>query len=357
VREGQPLLEISDLSRIWVLFDAYESDLAWIRKGMTLRFTVAGQPGKEYSGKVSFIDPVIDPMSRVARVRVEMPNPDGTLKPEMFATGVVKSMLAGESEHLVIPKTAVLWTGKRSVVWVRDMESEAPVFEYREVRLGSEAGDSYVIEEGLMEGEHVVANGVFSIDAAAQLQGKASMMNPSGGPAPSGHNHGGNTGRTTVAPASSSVPSAFRVQLHALFKSYEKISSALIASDAAAIPASVGSVRNALDNVKASLLTGETKVHWAVLRNEMRRQLDSLRGTRDLEKQRSIYSGLGSTLLGALTHFGVEGESVYSAFCPMAFDDKGAYWLTSSKDIRNPYYGDAMLKCGVIKGEVGGGTR
>lgn len=351
VREGQSLFEIADLSRVWVMFDAYETDLVWIREGMTVRFTVAGQQGREFSGRISFIDPVIDPMSRVARVRVEMPNPNRALKPEMFATGVVKATLSGDENRIIVPKTSVLWTGKRSVVWVRDMQAEVPVFEYRQVRLGPEAGDGYVIEEGLMEGEHIVVNGVFSIDAAAQLQGKTSMMSPSGGPAPKGHDHGAMSGGAAddMQTPVTAVSARFQAQLYDMFRAYEKISKAMIASDPSTVPDAVAATSQALGKVDGSLLSGEMRAHWAEMHQELRKSLKALRGTRDIEKQRGFYSGISNTLYEALKHFGVEGDAVYRQFCPMAFDDQGAYWLSSQKEIRNPYFGQKMIKCGVTK--------
>ena len=357
VREGQSMFAIADLGRVWVMFDAYERDLAWLRTGMTVNFTVAGQPGRSYSGRIDFIDPVIDPGSRVAHVRVEMPNPDGTLKPEMFATGIVKSTLPGRDVEIVIPRTAVLWTGKRSVVWVKDPESDLPAFEYREVRLGADAGDSYVVLDGLSVGEEIVAHGVFTVDAAAQLQGKTSMMNAvqqherdegisagSGRAEPSAR-----PGETAPIESGAAVPSAFRSQLMDVFDRYSTITRALVASDPAAVIPAARATEQALDAVSASSLAGVLRTQWAEMLQGMRKSLEAMRATRDLEKQRGYYSGLSNTLHQALEHFGVSEKTVYWQYCPMAFDDRGAYWLSAVKEIRNPYFGDEMLKCGVVK--------
>jgi Cu(I)/Ag(I) efflux system membrane fusion protein len=181
VSQGTVLFEIADLSNVWVMFDAYESDLQFLRKGEKISFTLQALPGIDYTGKIIFIDPVIDPVTRVAKVRVETGNQSGKLKPEMFATGIVSSTLAEFSNNVVIPKSAVLWTGKRSVVYVKQPDSEEPVFKIREVELGPMLGESYVIMNGLSEGEEIVTSGTFSVDAAAQLEGKPSMMNPAGG--------------------------------------------------------------------------------------------------------------------------------------------------------------------------------
>jgi membrane fusion protein, copper/silver efflux system len=181
VSQGTILFEIADLSKVWVMFDAYESDLQFLHIGEKISFTLQALPGIDYKGNIVFIDPVIDPVTRVAKVRVETGNQLGKLKPEMFATGIVSSTLTEYSGNVVIPKSAVLWTGKRSVVYVKQPGTDEPVFKIREIELGPMLGESYVIMNGLAEGEEIVTSGTFSVDAAAQLEGKPSMMNPNGG--------------------------------------------------------------------------------------------------------------------------------------------------------------------------------
>jgi Cu(I)/Ag(I) efflux system membrane fusion protein len=178
VSEGTVLFDIADLSKVWIMFDAYESDLQFLHIGEKISFNLQALPGTDFTGNIIFIDPVIDPVTRVAKVRVETGNQSGKLKPEMFATGIASSTLAEYYDNVVIPKSAVLWTGKRSVVYVKQPDSEEPVFKIREVELGPMLGDSYVITNGLSEGEEIVSSGTFSVDAAAQLEGKPSMMNP-----------------------------------------------------------------------------------------------------------------------------------------------------------------------------------
>ncbi len=181
VSQGTVLFDIADLSRVWVMFDAYESDLQFLQKGEKISFTLQSLPGENFSANIVFVDPVIDPVTRVAKVRVEMANQSGKFKPEMFAIGIVSSNLVKYRDNLVIPKSAVLWTGKRSIVYVKQPDTYEPVFKIREIGLGPMLGESYVVTDGLAEGEEIVTSGAFSVDAAAQLQGKPSMMNPAGG--------------------------------------------------------------------------------------------------------------------------------------------------------------------------------
>ena len=177
VAQGQVIYEIVDLSSVWVLFDVYESDMTWVKKGDKIPFNVASLPGETFSGTISFIDPIIDAQTRVAKARVEVKNSASKLKPEMFVSGTLEANLPGKAENIVVPKTAVMWTGQRSVVYVKAASSQSVSFVIREVVLGPALGDSYIVKEGLENGEEIAVNGTFSIDAAAQLAGKPSMMN------------------------------------------------------------------------------------------------------------------------------------------------------------------------------------
>ena len=178
VKEGQQLFHIVDLSTVWVLFEAYENDLPWIKLGDRIDIEVQSVPGRTFKGNVTFIDPFVNPKTRVAYVRVELPNSNTLLKPDMFADGIITSKLNMSKPELIVPKSAVLWTGKRAVVYVKLQEREHNSFIYREIILGEDAGDFYIVKTGLEEGEEIAVNGVFKIDAAAQLSGKKSMMNP-----------------------------------------------------------------------------------------------------------------------------------------------------------------------------------
>ncbi len=177
VSAGDPLYEVSNLSRVWALFDAYESDLPWLKLGDAISFTSESFPGKVFKGRISFIDPVINPDTRTASVRVEIDNSNGSLKPGMFITGSSRSVLSGGTNDIVVPQSAVLWTGTRSLVYVKTPDTVNPAFAMREVTLGPSVGNGYVILDGLQVGDTIVTNGTFSVDAAAQLAGKPSMMN------------------------------------------------------------------------------------------------------------------------------------------------------------------------------------
>ncbi|GHT61794.1 cation transporter [Bacteroidia bacterium] len=177
VNQGGVLFDLADLSSVWAMFDAYESDLPYLKTGDQVEYTLQTLPGKTFSGKISFIDPILDKTTRTAKIRVETANPSLELKPEMYANAVVKTVLNRQGNEIIIPKTAVLWTGKRSIVYVRQPQQDLPVFKLREIDLGASLGNEYVVLSGLNDGEEIVTHGAFVIDASAQLEGKPSMMN------------------------------------------------------------------------------------------------------------------------------------------------------------------------------------
>jgi Cu(I)/Ag(I) efflux system membrane fusion protein len=177
VNQGSVLLDLADLSSVWGVFDAYEADLPYLKVGDRVDYTLRSLPGKTFSGKISFIEPMLDATTRTAKIRVETANPRGELKPEMFADAVVNSSPQHLTNEIIIPRTAVLWTGRRSIVYVKQPGMDTPTFKLREIELGPSLGDELIALSGIREGEEIVTRGVFVVDASAQLEGKSSMMN------------------------------------------------------------------------------------------------------------------------------------------------------------------------------------
>ena len=128
VNTGTVMFNIADLSRVWAVFDAYEADLPFLNVGDPLQYTLTALPGKTFSGKISFINPVLDPSTRTAKVRVETDNPHMELKPQMYANALLSASLKQGEKQIIIPKSAILWTGKRSIVYVKQPNTETPAF-------------------------------------------------------------------------------------------------------------------------------------------------------------------------------------------------------------------------------------
>ena len=355
---GEALFMIADLSELWLVFDAYEEDLPWISRGDNMEFSIQAFPGKQYEGEVTFVDPFINPVTRTAGVRLEINNTGRRLKPGMFAGGTLYSSADDRSDVLLIPKSAVLWTGKRSVVYVKAPERETPVFSYREIMLGPDAGEYYIVEEGLEEGEIIATNGVFKIDASAQLEGKVSMMNPEGGEISTGHDHGGMDMTTAVEEDShdnhaeiktQDIPGEFKKQLTAVYNAYIDMKDAFVSTDADAVRKEAGTVIEALEKVDMSLLEGEVHMTWMDHLGLLNESLNNIVKGSDIESQRKAFLELNKAFYQSVKTFGLMADTVYYQYCPMADNDRGGYWLSNEKEIRNPYFGDMMMTCGEVR--------
>ncbi|MDQ1771007.1 efflux RND transporter periplasmic adaptor subunit [Labilibaculum sp. A4] len=350
IKEGTKLFEVVDLSKLWVMLDAYESDLPWIKVNDKLEFTVQAMPGKNYEAKVTFIDPFIDGNTRVAKVRAEVLNKNQQLKPEMFVNGIVKSKAEKGLNKILIPKSAVLWTGKRSVVYVKVPNRETPSFLYREIVLGPEAGAFFVVSEGLKENEEIAINGVFKIDAAAQLIGLPSMMNPEGGKVSMGHNHGDMVGGNSMQKMEGTVvDEKFKKQLTGFYNEYLLLTKAFVTSNPSLVEPAAESLLSKLSTVDMELLKGDAHMEWMTNLNVLETKLKAIAASKDIDAQRTAFAPFNQALYKSIKSFGLYKVTTYYQFCPMAADDKGAYWFSNSEEIQNPYFGDMMLGCGEVK--------
>ncbi|MEN8254248.1 MAG: efflux RND transporter periplasmic adaptor subunit [Verrucomicrobiota bacterium] len=173
VQTGTPIYTIADLSSVWIVLDAYESDLALLQVGQPVAISTEAYPGEPLEGTIAFIDPIIDGQTRTAKARIDMPNSDGRLKPGMFVRATVQARVGGDTPPLVVPASAALLTGKRAVVY---LETQEGVYLPRKIELGRRAGDYYIVKSGLAEGDMVVSKGAFKIDSEIQIQAKPGMM-------------------------------------------------------------------------------------------------------------------------------------------------------------------------------------
>jgi Cu(I)/Ag(I) efflux system membrane fusion protein len=276
VKTGTRIYTIADLSRVWVKLDAYESDLIWIQKGQEVAFQTEAYPGEIFRGTVAFIDPFFNPNTRTVKVRLNAPNAEGKLKPDMFVHAVVRTTLSEkgkaivrptgeERPPLVIPASAPLITGKRAVVYVA-VPDRPGTYEGREIVLGPRAGEYYLVRNGLKQGDLVVTNGNFKIDSAIQILAKPSMMSPEGGGAAPAHEHGHGEPKPLrqASPQKSKmdVPEAFRHQLMSVLTSYQGISEALKSRTLPKITKAFSSLGKALTGVDMSLLSGHPHIVW-----------------------------------------------------------------------------------------------
>ncbi|MDP2088785.1 MAG: efflux RND transporter periplasmic adaptor subunit [Flavobacteriaceae bacterium] len=349
VSQGSVLFEVSDLSRIWVMFDAYESDLQFLKNGNKMEFTIQAIPGSTFNGIISFIDPVIDPVNRVAKVRVEMSNQNQQLKPEMFATGFVKANLDQYQNKMVVPKTAVLWTGKRSIVYVKQAGDD-PIFKIREIELGPMLGNSYVVIKGLTDGEEIVTQGAFSVDAAAQLEGKPSMMNSEGGTTSTGHQQGNET-PVVKSIQKITISENAKKALEPIINEYVSLQSALASDDFSTSKKQLKNIKTALSKVNMSIFKGDAHNVWMQFEEQLSKSIKVMESAKDIENIRKHFLNLSVNYVSLVETFGPFSKKIYLLNCPMANNNKGGDWLSFSKEVKNPYYGKSMLTCGSIKKE------
>ena len=390
VNTGTPIYQVADLSQLWVMLDAYESDLPWIRYGQDVTFTAEAYPGEVFKGRISFIDPVLNDKTRTVKLRMNVDNTDGKLKPGMFVRAVVRSGVARggrimdpdmagkwicpmhpavvkvepascdicgmdlvrteslgyvvdtpNEAPLVIPASAPLITGARAVVYIRLPDKEKPTFEGRQVTLGPRAGEHYLVKDGLAEGELVVNKGNFKIDSALQIQAKPSMMS-----AESGREH-----------EIIEVPDEFREEIRAIVEKYLSLQEALAGDDKDLAVKAAKSAIESLSGVDMSLLIDKPHDMWMSRSTKMSEALDAIQNAADIVAARKAFETLSDELIAVVAQFGVpESRQLYRFHCPMAFDSKGADWLQADKEIRNPYFGASMLKCGEVVKTMGAQT-
>jgi len=318
IREGSMLYRIADLSKVWIEFEAYESTVSNLNNGDKVEFTVSSVPGQIYTGTVNFIQPFLSERSRTIEVRITADNPRNRMKPGMFAEGVISSQ-SDQEQQILIPRSAVLWTGSRSIVFVDVSTGETPAFEARQVTLGKKAGNEYVIESGLQPGEQVVTNGTFKVDAAAQLNDKLSMMNPEPGTGANlgAHDHGQmdmdttEVSNTTTDPENDHSDHQMQNDLQKLVPEYLKLREALAKDD-----------------------FGSAKEHIKMF------SMDSFSG---IEELRAEFKAISEALISRIENEGYEGI-LFKQYCPMY--DGGSSWISDNEKIENPFYGSQMHNCG-----------
>ena len=342
VMRGMPLYDVVDLKQIWVLFDIYEQDLNLVHVGSKIEFTFQSIPGQNYAGKISFMDPVIDPMTRSAKARVEVPNNNGLLKPEMFASGLMRIPVGSRQNQIVIPSSAVLWTGERSLVYVKNPDSDMPSFQMHEITLGSNLGNEYLVKAGLETGMEIVVNGTFAVDAAAQLAGKPSMMSPRTIPA----------SRMDTIPRLTEVPPAFHQAIGAILTDYLVLKDDLVSGNATNAPQILSQLYRKAEELPVDAIKGDAS---SIIRNQIhsfKQILKRMQDNNQLADLRVQFKPLSKLMIDFATAFGPFEQPVFVQHCPMADQNKGADWLSVQKNIRNPYFGDAMLTCGSTIREI-----
>jgi membrane fusion protein, copper/silver efflux system len=340
IKQGQPLLKIANLNTVWANFDVYENQIEKFKKGQEVKVITNAYPNKIFKGTVDFIDPVLNTKTRTVDLCVVLNNKEAIFKPGMFVSAEIESDKTNSNEVITVPSSAVLWTGERSVVYIKSNPNE-PVFELKEVTLGNKIGDNYEVLDGLSSGNEIVTNGTFTVDAAAQLQGKKSMMNQ-----PVAKEMTVNKDYSKITRLES--PKAFQQQLKQVYDNYINLKDALVEDNSEKATSDAKKLISSFRKINMELLTGEAHKQWMTLEDYILSSANSISKSSEIKTQRDHFKQLSVHLIKAVQLFGVN-EKVYVEFCPMADNNNGAYWLSKEEQILNPYFGDAMLKCGEVK--------
>ena len=353
IKKGQPLFKIANLETVWASFDVYENQINRFKKGQEITITTNAAPNNLYKSKVAFIDPILNTSTRTVTLRAVLPNKEGMFKPGMFVEGEIKTINSRTTEVITIPSSAVLWTGKRSVVYLKVIINE-PVFEIREITLGNKNGPTYEVLSGLNIGDEIVTNGTFTVDAAAQLQGKRSMMNNSGSTNMTEHKTylGSNTSISKVTKRNGErleVSKEFQNQLKEVFMEYVALKDAFVKENSKSIIEQSKKILSLLSIADIKLIENkEADKYWVSLEKELTVGLNLILKTPKNKEQRNYFKQVSASLIKAIQVFGIN-EKVFVVFCPMADSNKGAYWLSIEEKVINPYFGNKMLSCGEVK--------
>lgn len=318
VETGDPLYRVADLSKLWVQLDAHESEVGLFEVGDPVELRVPAQPDLELEGRVQFVDPTVDPVSRVAEIRIEVDNRSGQLRPGMYVEASVEAKELGEAP-LVVPQSAVIFTGRRSVVYVEVPGTERPTYAPRVVEVGAILDDRYVVNAGLEPGERVVVEGAFVLDADLQIRGGPSAMSRD----------------LTADPFWTELVRAYvDLQEH-------------LAADTLA-PA-----REAAEQARAAARRLDDP---AALRLEA--ALDRLVSASDFEGARQAFEEVSTIVLDLLKERGNPlAVPLRSTYCPMVGGDRGGSWLQTSEEVDNPYFGAMMRTCGEVRTTIAPGAR
>ena len=339
VKQGQALLKITNLNTVWALFDVYENQIELFNKGQEITVTTNAFPNKEFKQKVDFIDPMMNPQTRTVNLRVVLNNRNREFKTGMFVEGIIENPSSDSNQKLSIPSSSILWTGKRSVVYLKTSPNE-PVFEMQEVVLGKQVGEQYEVIDGLKDGDEIVTNGTFTVDASAQLQGKKSMMNKDGGEIMTGHEGHMMDMMTQKVDFNSAVEKSFQPVIDA----YINLKDALIQSDVSLASSKSTAFRLALEEMPKSQRE-QTYNYWSDLHKTSKEINENV----SLENQRQKFQIISNKMIEMVRNFDDLNGILYVQYCPMADNNNGAFWLSKEEQVLNPYFGDVMLKCGSVK--------
>lgn len=348
--EGGMLYKIENIKRLWLEAELYPQETSLVKIGDKINVTVSGYESTPVETKVTFLSPEYRTNTQITIMRALIDNHELKFKPGAQAQVIFSH---SERKTLAIPTDAVIRDGKGTHVYVK---TGTNTFQPRMVKTGIEDFERVEITDGLEENEIVVVSGAYLLYSELVLKKGGSPM--------AGHQHGAtNSGdqekKTLIDVPQSivendtkqtvSIDPKFSSQLASVLVPYLKMKDALVASHTKSTNLESQNFSAALKKVDMNLLQGEAHINWMEKFNVMQRASTAIQNENDLEKQRVLFSDLTNALYDSFKMYTVNGLHAYYQYCPMAFDNKGAYWISREEEISNPYFGEQMLRCGETK--------
>lgn len=358
VGEGALLYRLANLGQLWVEAELYAGEARFVKVGDRIPVQVVGYENSPMmNARVTFINPEYRAGSQVLVMRAVLPNPSGRFQPGQQARVLLRH---GVQRGLTLPVDAVVRAGQGAVVFVKTGQGQpnGSVFQPRRVQTGTETDQQVSITNGLNGDEQVAMSGAYLLYSELILK---KGINPITAEVEEGVKATPTTENNPTGPSDRSVadaatvhkshkaPDAFRKQLTAVYETSLKLTEAFVSSNPSQTKTTANGVTKILSGVDMMLLSGAAHTDWMTYLNTMNAALKTLSTTADLEKQRTAYAQFEEGLYRSVKEFGVTDKPVYRQFCPMALNNKGSYWLSDKKQIRNPYFGDQMLTCGETK--------
>ena len=346
INQGEALFSINDHRKVWLVLDAYEHQLPYLQTGQEIQWKLfhkahANSNGAVMGGLIEYIDPQLDPKLFTAKVRITLENKDLKLRPNQLLSGNLV-VPYNSSEVMYIPKSAVLWTGERSFVYLVVETDAGSFYELRPIYLGPEIGEIVVVQSGLHKGDLIVGTGTFVIDAASQLKGLENMAQHSHSDASTENNIHAEMGMSTHTSTNSStfypkIPQS--AEIDSSLALYLEIKDGLIAGDFNAITGKMINLSTMIKNWGSELTEDNSTLEL------LSQTVQTLAGSSDVTTSRTSFVAFSRLYIDFIK--GLDRDDVlFVQFCPMADEGRGAYWLSRENEIKNPYYGATMLRCG-----------
>ena len=341
VDPGMQVLRIADLSKIWVIVTLYEYQLPYIQLDNKATMSLPYIPGHTFEGTVVYIYPFLDKKTREVQVRLEFDNPDGLLKPGMFANVSLENRLA--DERTLAPREAIIDTGARQVAFVALGKGR---FEPRDVITGVRTeNDRIEVLQGLKPGETVVTSGQFLLDSEAKIRAAlARMIQGDNG------NDVQVVSDTQAAGTMPALPDAFANALNQVIDAYLAIGKQLSNDSIEHVAHHATTLTQAINTLTAQSMPGNEHFwHQHMQIKDALQASEVLTNVKDIKQAREQFALVSINLQQLLKDTGVPaslGQTIDALHCPMFRNTQGgSHWLQTHGDVKNPYFGQSMLDC------------